>query len=92
MTIDQIKQLDKEAGHHFFEADTMRFFNSRVSSVTFGSYFVTSENGPDNIRAWSVRRLDPETRHVVTVGEFQRYPSLKSALKAAETYYSVSKD
>ena len=92
MTIDQIKQLDREAGHHFFEADTMRFFNSRVSSVTFGSYFVTSEKGPDNIRAWSVRRIDSGTKQVITVGEFQGYSSLKIALKAAETYHSVSKD
>lgn len=43
-SIEQLKQLATEHGSHFFDADAMRFFSSRVHSAVYGGrYFVTSE-------------------------------------------------
>lgn len=69
-TIDEIKHANSEAGRHFFEADTMRFFRSRVCPKVHngpgGVYFVTSEqfvsmSGHAERRTFSVRRFDPKT-------------------------------
>ena len=81
-TIQEIKQRNRNAGHHFFDESTMRFFNSRVSEKTFGDYFVTSEKGPSGIRAYTVRYQD-ENGHIQTVGEFQQYATLQEALAVA---------
>src|SRR5262245_25452245 len=47
LDIDQLQEIVRRSGSHFFDADTMRFFRSRVDSDTFagpdGWYFVTSE-------------------------------------------------
>jgi hypothetical protein len=81
---------------HFFDADTMRFFNSRIGDVAYrvfdkdGSehvYFTTSERFNDETpRLYSVRVMHvlPGRRHwtVDTLGEFQAYKTGKAA-KAA---------
>ena len=65
--MNTIKTHAKAAGSHWFDADTMRFFKSRVLPkvyvTTKGLAFVTSEQGPDMKRAYSVRvcTLDPWT-------------------------------
>jgi hypothetical protein len=45
-----IKYRNQQAGLHYFEPSTMRFFRSRVSEMIHegpgGIYFVTSERGP----------------------------------------------
>ena len=47
MTIAEIKRENKKAGQHFFDADTMRFFDSRIESSAMRGheryYFITSE-------------------------------------------------
>ncbi len=56
--VAQYKQL---SSGHFFDADTMRFFKSRIT----GNYrrlsdtealFITTEKGPDNVRKATIRR------------------------------------
>ena len=43
-TIDQIKRANYDAGYHFFERASMRFFNSRILPTVYaGCVFVTSE-------------------------------------------------
>lgn len=76
-------------GSHFFDSDTMRFFNSRVAETAYldgkgGAYFTTSEKGPNGIRAYSVRHYDPERCGVETVGKFQGYKSMGAAQTAAK--------
>lgn len=75
--------------NNFFEPDTMRFFKSRVGSHVYadgkgGAYFVTSEKGPNEIRAFSVRRYDPKKCGFHTVGEFQGYKNAATAKAAAK--------
>lgn len=62
----------------------MRFFNSRLLSVHPGknaTCFVTSEKGPDNIRKYTVKRL--EGCKVDDYGGFQAHLTSRSAKKAA---------
>lgn len=48
-SVSAIKQANREANGHFFSADTMRFFDSRVESgVIAGRLFVTSEQFEDS--------------------------------------------
>ncbi len=87
MNITEIQQANAAAGYHFFEPGTLRFFASRISSQTFGRYFVTSEQfrglrSPDGPRLYSVRHLN-ENGSVDTIGEFQQYETLSGAVKAA---------
>lgn len=81
MTLDYIKRKNHDAGHHFFERDTMRFFDSRILSTLYygegGVYFVTSEKfrghgTPDGPRLYTVRSFDPETGSVDTAGPFNK--------------------
>jgi hypothetical protein len=81
-TIEEIREANHRAGLYYFSPDTMRFFKSRVSSrvypVSDGAYFVTSEKGPNRIRAYSVR-LAKDSGKISTVGEFQEYRSRSGA-------------
>ena len=82
-TIQQIKDANKAIGHHWFDAGTLRFFNSRVSGPVIGNMFVSSEKGPDEIRRYTIREC---TNGVInTVGEFQAYATKAQALRALRT-------
>jgi hypothetical protein len=78
-TMTAIKAANAEAGYHWFEPGTLRFFASRVGDTVYqgpgGVYFVSSEQfkmtgRPDGPRRYTVRRFLPETGAVVTVGPF----------------------
>lgn len=67
-TLDKIKLVLSQAGHHFFEPGTMRWWNSRVLSTVYegdgGVFFVTSERCdlvPQHPmpRVYTVRRFVP---------------------------------
>jgi len=66
----------------------MRFFSSRVLSGHYqgdgGVFFVTSERGPNGIRAYSVTEFVPETGRVGHVGTFQGYATPARARAAAK--------
>lgn len=79
-TIDDVRAANEEIGNHWFERGTMRFFKTRIESdLRGGKYFVTSEQGPDNVRKFSVRRADPDGT-IDTVGEFQAHRTRGAAL------------
>ena len=85
-TIAQIKRANADAGHHFFERSTMRFFDSRIASrhPIGGRYFVTSERfSLAYPRLYTVRECG-ENGHVNTVGKFQAYITVEAAKRAAE--------
>lgn len=93
--IDSIMRANREAGQHFFEASTMRFFRSRVMPGTYGGrIFVTSEqNGYEEPRAWTVREAMPDGT-IEEISEFQEYTSgaaakraAAAAVKATHSYY-----
>lgn len=60
MDMQDIKQANRDAGFHFFDRDTMRFFDSRILSQVYsgpgGVFFVTSERGPAGPRGYTVRQ------------------------------------
>ncbi len=74
MTITEIKKQNREAGQHFFEKETMQFFDSRIESSPIRgherSYFVTSEQFrgmgmcADGPRKYTVRVFDPRNGKV----------------------------
>lgn len=90
MNIDKIKAHNAQAGYHFFDADTLRFFSSRISAeIHKGRYFVTSEQHTSHIygdspRRYTIREYDPATGCVNTAQgcEFQEFATLAQA-KAA---------
>lgn len=59
-------------GGHFFDRDTMRFFNTRMGEawrVGDVFLFVTSEVRPHGNRSYSVRQMNSDG-NITTVGEF----------------------
>lgn len=69
-TMTQIKQANRDKGHHWFDPSTLRFFRSRFGKRVYGArYFVSSEQGPGMPRRYSVRIAHDDGR-VCTVGEF----------------------
>lgn len=83
VTLAQVKRHNQAIGHHWFESGTMRFFRSRVSETVYpGGYFVTSEQGPDGVRRYSVRQCVDGS--ISTVGEFQAYRTAAQAHRAAQ--------
>jgi hypothetical protein len=85
--INDVQYCVDHCGSHFFDADTMRFFNSRVDSIAYtdgegGAYFATTERGPDGKRRASVRHYSK--CRVNTAGEFQSYRTMDAARKAAK--------
>ena len=80
--------MNKGAGLYYFERDTMRFFNSRVSENVYvgatGWYFVTSERfDHKSPRLYSVRKMLPDGS-VTTIGKFQEFATLELALGEAK--------
>lgn len=90
-----IKTANRELGHHFFDADTMRFFRSRVESdVIGGRYFITSEQyesstGERAPRRYTVR-VAKNNGDVDTVGEFQAFSTKAEAVAEARRLASES--
>lgn len=95
MSFDEFIQGNKDAGKHYFDKETMRFFDSKLVHASWNGdgYFLTSEqfrgvNSPDGLRCWSIRKGNLHTFNVESIGEFQTYKSLaraKTALKNLRT-------
>jgi len=82
-TMRDIKNANHRAGFNWFDAGTMRFFNSRVGTKVYGGrYFVSSEQNGDNPRRYTVRKALPSGR-IETVGDFGAYKTLGEATKEA---------
>lgn len=84
-----IELANKQAGQHFFDRDTMRFFRSRVcgeiASLPNGAaLFVTSEQfeyrGDRHARKYTIRMARPDG-HIDQVGNFQWFGSRDSAVR-----------
>ncbi len=72
--MELIQAANADAGLYWFEPDTLRFFRSRVGYQVYqgpgGIYFVSSEKGPSEIRAFTVRKFNPEDASIDTSGPF----------------------
>lgn len=95
-SITELTRAVTESGSHFFETDTMRFFNSRVyPEVYAGRIFITSEKQPNTWdrnagrvytypRRYTLREIQDEAPvSIREIGEFQQYRTLDSARRAA---------
>lgn len=87
-SVGAIKQANRDAGQHFFDADTLRFFDSRIGKTVIGNrYFITSEqfhgsDGTVDARRYTVRIADNSGR-IDTIGEFQEWSTAAAARAAA---------
>ena len=91
-SIAELKEANRAAGGHFFDRDSMRFFNSRILPCIYtgpgGVYFVTSEQHDHESRTFTVRTFSPKTADVNTFGEFNEM-SRGEALSAARAAAAV---
>ena len=80
-TIAEIKKANKDAGRCWFSKDTMKFFNSRITSeVLKGKYFITSERFDSQSPRLFTVRIANDNGHIDTVSEFQAFKSAQGAL------------
>lgn len=84
-SMQDVKNANKALGQHFFSAETMRFFSSRIPTALIdGRFFVTSEKylsptGADAPRLYTAREATPNG-DILTLGEFQQFETLAEAL------------
>jgi len=78
-TMYDIELANRQAGFHWFDPSSKRFFRSRYGQTVYhgpgGIYFVSSEQFEGSMgnraeRLFTVRLFDPETGNVGTVGAF----------------------
>jgi hypothetical protein len=81
-TIQDVRRHNCRQGFHFFDADTLSFFSSRIGGRLYGGrYFVTSEQGPNGIRAYTIRYANDDGT-ITTVGDFQSHDTRSQAIAA----------
>jgi hypothetical protein len=75
-----VESANRQIGNHWFDRDTMRFFNTKIESgLIGGKYFITSERyDEDRPRRYSVRRADTDGT-IDTVGEFHAHLTREDA-------------
>jgi hypothetical protein len=84
------RDIPKVSDTHFFDADTMRFFGSRIGSewhiVGHRLYFVTTERRgwDDYTRGATVRVWNADEDSIDTIGELNQYASPRTAYRAAQ--------
>ena len=100
--ITDAEEINKQVGQHWFDTDTKRFFSSRIETKALAAgqlignkYFVSSEQNKmieGEARLYSVRKFDPVTGSVGTVGEFQEWPTLHMAKNFAQCLADNNED
>lgn len=89
-SLEQVRAANRNLGHHWFDADSMRFFRTRLpKGMIGGRLFVTSEqfvsaDGWADARRYTIR-VAKDDGSVETFGEFQEYASGDAARRVAET-------
>jgi hypothetical protein len=90
-TLSEFIKFNHDKGLNWFEAETMRFFGTRISNWDcISGLFITSEQPPHSTRMYSVRQALWDTGQVVTLGEFMAYKSLREAKTALKRYSKMS--
>jgi hypothetical protein len=95
----EVRWANQKLGHHWFDADTLRFFASRVHDDLYGGrYFVTSEcdkgfgtlgSAWGGKRRYTVRMVNADGS-IETVGTFGQYGSRSGAHAAASRLARVA--
>lgn len=90
--VDEIREDARRAGSHWFDADTLRFFRSRIGETVYGGrFFVTSESrgfDASEGRAYTVRVAIPAARgrtfDIDDAGGFLAHATSGAANRAAQ--------
>jgi hypothetical protein len=79
-TMEQVKQANKARGQHWFDADTLEYWGTKIhGELMAGEFFITSEdNFNRDARFFTIRKVS-DTGRVSTVGTWQQYATLKEA-------------
>lgn len=86
--IHEIKDANKAAGMHFFSADTLKFFHSKIFPTVYqgpgGVFFVTSEyrDSPSD-REYKVRQFNVSNAHIRTEATYKDQKSAMAHAKRA---------
>lgn len=92
-TLAILRREVKASGSHFFDADTLRFFNSRVLNTFIGGrFFVTTERMEDSEpRSYTVRYFYRHGGYLTSenIGDFRQHASSAMARQAASEAYST---
>ena len=87
-TINNIKRFHKG---HWFNADTMNFFKSKVYETVIDDgtryLFLSSEKGPSNVRSYTIRTMAYSGN--ITTGDFQKFRTKRQAEKYIEEICGV---
>jgi hypothetical protein len=89
--MQEVRAANQKADFHWFDPSTLRFFDSHPGRTLYspGSFFLSSEKGPNGIRAYSIRQAQPDGS-IETVGEgFQGYATRYEALTAVRRLVKV---
>lgn len=96
-TVNEIERRNKNAGYFFFDADSKRFFRSRIAPGVFHhdakeiyNIFITSEKDSDDSHRWYTIRRMREDGSIENLSKFQAYFSLDSARRAVRRF--IDKD
>ena len=87
LTLIDIKNNNKKAGRHWFDKDTMRFFDSRIESKLYSdNTFITSEQQSyQHPREYTIRIALNNGVDIESVGEFQQFETLEQAREYRKT-------
>lgn len=82
--MDEIIRLHEGAGFYFFSEGAMKSFNSKiVENSDIKNHFITSEKFDKGYpRKFTIRKFNPDTKHIEDVSEFQEFSTVAKAFKA----------
>lgn len=86
-SITEMKEMHKAVGGEWFNKMSMRFFSTKIEAQpNKNNIFITSEIvnefEKDCQRKYTLRRFNPTTCHIETIGEFFQYSTRAEAMEA----------
>lgn len=73
-TVEALTRAVTSSGSHFFCADSMRWWKSKIyDDLRDGRFFITSERGPEDGRAYSVRWVYGNEGGQLQISRFDRW-------------------
>lgn len=90
-TLAEIKAFNKAKGNHFFDLETLKFFNSLIHpNIYGGNVFITSEQYSDETpREWRLRKILDDGSIETIEGPENTYSSFIYADLAAKAYVNA---
>lgn len=82
--MDEVIANNTEAGYHWFDEDTMRFWGCEVVTKLFSNntFITVDDNFNGTRKLYSIRTYDPDTAAVGTLS-FQKHDKLDDAIEYA---------